>query len=577
MFLITSELKNLFLTALTNALGKNAEGTDPQIQPASRPEYGDFQANFALALAKKLGQPPRTIAENVSRALPQNNLIDRFEISGPGFVNIHLNTTTLAKTLDDFDATNCKSDKPETIIIDYGGANIAKEMHVGHLRSLMIGDAMTRYLMFRGHNVLRRNHLGDWGTQFGMLIEYLFAEKITKLDDYTISDLNQLYQQAKKRFDDDEEFAVKARKRVVALQKHEKQTYGYWQKLVEVSEVHFEQVYELLGVLLEREDNYGESVYNDMLEPLVDDLLKRKIAVIDRDAVVVFLSGEPGFTGDSPPQIIRKADGGYLYATTDIAAVKHRVDKDKASRLIYVNDARQIQHFAMLEATCHKAGYLPDDVQLQHMPFGTILGKDGKPFKTRSGKSIPLQSLIDEALKRAEDIITKKNPDIDETIRNEIAKKVGIGALKYADLANERIKDYVFDWDKMLAFDGNTAPYVQNAYVRIQAIFRRGEVSQSDLSPFRIILEHQHERLLALKLFEYYTVIENLERDLPLHKLCRYLFELASLFHQFYENCPVLSAPLPATKNSRLKLCYFVADCLEQGLELLGIETVDRM
>jgi arginyl-tRNA synthetase len=447
---------------------------------------------------------------------------------------------------------------------------------VGHIRSTVIGDALARVMGLQGHEVLRRNHLGDWGTQFGMLVEHVSELGWTPGVPHEIGDLNALYRAAKARFDADGDFADRSRKRVVALQAGDAATVALWQELVKESKHHFATVYETLGVLLNDDDYFGESYYNDMLVPTTEELLASGVAVVSDGAVCVFPAGFTGPEGKPIPLIVRKQDGGFGYDTTDLAALRHRARDMGAKRLVYVTDSRQKQHFAMVFEGGRMAGWLAAGVRAEHVPFGTILGDDGKPFKTRSGDTVRLQDLLAEALERAYAIVAQKSPELPEAEKRAIAQAVGIGAIKYADLVNDRIKDYVFSWDRMLAFDGNTAPYLQNAYVRIMSIFRKAGITPAQAAG-AITVATPEEWALALRLLAFGDTVDQVARSLEPHRLCTWLYELAAAFHHFYERCPVANAGDAALRSSRLALCALVAASLKRGLGLLGIGTVDRM
>jgi len=572
---IKNTLTNLFKTAIHSAFGLDI---DPFIQLAGRPEFGDYQANFALRLAKQLQKKPIDIAKSVIEALPSQSIFQKLEPSGPGFINITLTDDFLEHHLqqlitDDRLGVN-KVSTPQTTVVDYGGANVAKEMHVGHLRSAIIGDAIVRLLDFTGHKVIRQNHLGDWGTQFGMLIEYLIDIGWQPNQLHSYSDLNTLYRKAKQRFDEDANFADRARSRVVTLQSGEETSRAIWQQLVDESKHHFHLVYKKLGILLTEADASGESFYNDMLTDLVKDLEERNIASIDAGALVIFLDGFVDPDGKPLPFLIRKSDGGYLYATTDLAAIKYRIGKLNARRVIYVVDARQKQHFSMLFAAANKANWVHENTQLEHVAYGAVLGENHKPFKTRSGEAVKLNDLLDEAEKRAAEVISQKHPELAPEELSQIARTVGIGALKYADLRGDKIKDYVFSWEKMLAFDGNTAPYLQNAYVRIFSIFRKGNIDLATVKQEAIHLSAPIEHTLSIKISEFPDVIDSITQNLNLHSLCDYLYDLAGTFHRFYEHCPVLNDP---NSNSRLLLCDLTARTLKSGLSLLGINVSEKM
>jgi len=564
--------------AIASSLGQEHRNADPILRPAD-PRFGDLQANLAMALGKKLGKKPRDVAQDIVEKLDAPQLIAKADVAGPGFINLTLSQEALdqyAKAMLQNASLGIEAANPtQHVIVDYSSPNVAKEMHVGHLRSTVIGDAIVRILEAQGHDVIRRNHIGDWGTQFGMLIEHLndTGESPTE----QASNLTAFYQQAKQRFDSDEDFQTRARQRVVKLQKGDDETNAAHAAIIEGSSNYFSSIYQRLGVKLSKEDIRGESYYNNKLANIVEQLSQQGLLQESEGAKVVYPDGFVDREGDPMPMIVQKSDGGFLYATTDLAAARYRMEQEQANRIIYVTDSRQSQHFAMVFQTLKQANWASDDIRLDHVVFGTVLGPDRKPFKTREGGIVRLIDLIDEADKRAEKIIAEKNPDLPEDQRKDVAHKLGIGALKYADLASDRIKDYVFDWERMLAFDGNTAPYLVNAYVRIQSIFRKGERAFDDIQIDQLRIEAPQEKQLALKLMQYADVVRQVADSLEPHRLCTFLYELASSYHSFYEHCPVLIAPDEATRESRLALSHLVARTLEHGLSLLAIETVDRM
>jgi arginyl-tRNA synthetase len=563
-----------FQTAIEKAFGAEHAGADPMIRPS---QHADYQANVALGLAKKLGRKPRDVAAEIVAALGDDPAIDALEIAGPGFVNIRVKSEFLSEELRGAGSGSLglePASPPDTVVIDYSSPNVAKEMHVGHLRSTIIGDALARVLEALGHRVIRQNHLGDWGTPFGMLIEHLL-DSGGEAAGRSVSDLNAFYQAARKKFDEDPAFAERARKRVVMLQAGDADTLKLWNELVDASKRYFGSVYGLLGVTLGDADVAGESLYNPMLAGTIADLEKLGLAVESEGAVCVF---PPGFTGrdEQPlPLIIRKQDGGYGYATTDLAAIRYRVSQLGASRIIYVVGAPQAQHLAMVFATAKLAGWLTEPAKAEHVAFGSVLGADKKMFKTRAGETIRLIDLLEEAISRAAKIVAEKNPELDAETREKIARAVGIGAVKYADLSSDRIKDYVFDWDRMLAFDGNTAPYLQYAHARIRSIFRKAEADVP--APDVISIAAPEERRLAMQLLALPSVVQEVSSTLSPHKLCGYLYELATAFSTFYESCPVLKAPTDAERASRLALSDLTARVLARGLGLLGIDAPDRM
>lgn len=581
-----SELKNRLQLAIQKSFGDEYRDTDPLLRATQDPKFGDFQANVAMSLAKALKRKPRDIAETICANAQLDDLCDAPEIAGPGFINLRVLPTAIAKqllTLADNHRLAIENDPhSQTVVVDYSGPNVAKEMHVGHLRSTIIGDAIAKVLEFLGHKVIRQNHLGDWGTQFGMLIEHLIDSGWKLETGKSIGDLNVLYQEAKKRFDADEDFAERARQRVVALQGGDAETRALWQALVSASRQYFSTVYGRLDVSLQDEDARGESSYNDALQNTIEELAQKRLTQKDQGATVVYL---PDFVGrdDKPlPLIVQKSDGGYLYATTDLACLRYRIRQLHADRVIYVTDARQSQHFAMVFKTAELAGWLDHNVSLEHVPFGSVLGEDGKPFKTRSGEIVRLIELIEEAERRALKVVSDKNPDLDDQQQHEVAKTVGVGAIKYADLSSDRVKDYVFAWDRMLAMEGNTAPYLQYAYTRVQSIFRKGveQLETMDISQLHtthIEIQEPIEKQLALKLFQLESILSQVAERLEPHRLCNYLFELATQFSSFYEACPVLKADTDTSRNTRLLLCELTARTIKLGLNLLGIRVLEKM
>lgn len=572
-----------FATAIEAVYGNEFSDIDPMISVTNNPDFGDYQANLAMSLAKKLGDKPRNIANAIVDKLSLEEVCEKVEVAGPGFINLYLRQSFIDKQVQAMAEDKLLGLKlaalAQTVVVDYSAPNVAKEMHVGHLRSTVIGDAIVRVLMAQGHRVIRQNHMGDWGTQFGMLIEYLIDTgwREDKADE-TISDLERRYQEAKQRFDLDVDFSERARKRVVALQGGDEYTLKLWRYLVNESIGHFTQVYRRLGVLLVEADNCPESFYNPRLPGIVDSLQQIGLLELSEGAAVIFLDGFKDREDKPLPMIVRKGDGGYLYATTDLAAVRYRTEELQAERVVYVTDARQSQHFAMLFAAVRRAGWARQAVRLDHVPFGTVLGANRKPFKTREGGTIKLTDLLDEAESRTAAVIDKKNPNLSEAERSEVARIISIAALKYADLSNDRIKDYVFDWDRMLALDGNTAPYLQNAYVRILSIFRKGQIERLAIDKRAIQIQAPAEKTLALKLLQYPAAMEAVAEKLEPHRLCTYLYELAACFHSFYESCPILKEDVGEDlRNSRLALCDLSAHVIHHGLGLLGIETVEHM
>jgi len=577
-------LADRFSTAIAAAFGDEHTLIDPLIRPSANPKFGDYQANVAMSLAKQLGQKPRDVAQAIASNLQIADLVDKTDIAGPGFINLTIKPDILSGQLrsmagDDHLGID-RAGQPQTIVVDYSSPNVAKQMHVGHLRSTVIGDAIARLLAVQGHSVIRQNHLGDWGTQFGMLIERLVldqseAEAVKTV--HAFEDLEAFYIEAKQHFDSDPDFMRRSRERVVKLQSGDDVTLKLWDRLVKASTDRFGAIYQRLGVLLTGDDIRGESFFNDRLASVATDLEQAGVLCASDGAAVVFPDGFHDRDGRPLPLIVRKSDGGYLYATTDLAAARYRISELGADRIIYVTDARQSQHFSMVFATLRRVGWAPDNVRLEHVVFGTIMGKDKRPFKTREGGTVKLVDLLDEAEQRAEAVIAQKNPGLSADQQAVIAHAVGIGAIKYADLSSDRIKDYVFDWDRMLAMEGNTAPYLQNAYVRIRSIFRKGQIEPALINADSIAIAEPAERAVAIKLLQLPGVVAAVADSLEPHRLCTYLYELASMFHQFYENCPVLNAADPTIRDSRLAICDLVARTLSCGLDLLGIEVVEQM
>jgi len=562
--------------AIVRTYGAEHADVDPLVRPTQDPRFGDFQANVAMSLAKRLGKKPRDVADALVAAIDVRGLAATPTIAGPGFVNFRLDDPLVGRLVGHAAADPRlglpATREPIAVVVDYSGPNVAKDMHVGHLRSTVIGDAIARTLAFQGHGVTRQNHVGDWGTQFGMLIEWL-VEQGRSLDDDTL-DLTACYREASARDAADPAFAERARRRVVALQSGDPESRRIWAHLVEVSARRFQAVYDQLDVALGTTDIRGESFYNDRLAAVVADLRAAGLARESEGALCVFPEGFKTKDGAPLPLIVQKGDGGYLYATTDLAALRYRVGDLGARRLVYVTDARQRQHFQMVFATARAAGWAPPDVVLEHVPFGSVLGEDGKPFRTRAGETVGLAALLDEAETRARAIVAEKNADLDPGEQARVAHAVGIGAIKYADLASDRVKDYVFSWDRMLAMEGNTAPYLQYAYARIRSIFRKAGTDHAPPAP--ILLAEPAERALALTLLAFDGVVDAVGRTLEPHRLCGHLYDVAVAFSTFYEACPVLPAE-PPLRASRLVLADLTGRTLAQGLELLGIRVVERM
>ena len=518
------------------------------LQPAKNAEFGDFQINGVMGAAKKLKQNPRELAQKVANELSGKGAFASAEVAGAGFVNLRLSPEFLAEQLSDSLKTTPPA-QPQTVVIDYSSPNLAKEMHVGHLRSSIIGDSIARVLEHLGHHVIRQNHVGDWGTQFGMLVAYLVEQQKDNAA-FELSDLEQFYRAAKVRFDEDPAFADTAREYVVKLQGGDETVLALWRQFVETSLQHAEHVYQMLGLKLQRADVAGESSYNDDLPVVVAELSQKGLAVESDGAKVVFLDEFKNKDGEPAAFIVQKQGGGFLYSTTDLATMRHRVNNLHATRLLYVVDTRQDLHFKQLFTTSRKAGWLPKNVSAEFIGFGTMMGKDNKPFKTRSGDTVKLVDLLDEAVERATRLVREKNPELSDEQAAHIGRVVGIGAVKYADLSKNRTSDYVFDWDNMLSFEGNTAPYLQYAYTRVQSVFRRaGEWNESAALQLNEPLEQQ----LAVELLKFEDVLS-----------------------RFYEACPILKAE-GAARDTRLQLAKLTGETLKTGLALLGIDVLDVM
>jgi len=537
-----------------NARIEAVTGVDPELRPATRPQFGHYQSNVALRLANSEGKPPREIAGLIIAKLEVADLCEPPEIAGPGFINFRLRTEILAQAVTD-QLTDPRvgvpqTSQPQTVVIDYSAPNVAKQMHVGHLRSTVIGDCLRRVLSGLGDHVIAQNHIGDWGTQFGMLVEQILDEGID-VSTLTLPEAEALYARASAHFRTDQEFAGRARRRVVALQSGDEQTREIWRQLINVSLAGFNESYARLGVLLTDDDLAGESAYNDVLPEVVAELEQSGITVIDDGALCVFVDGF------AAPMIVRKSDGGFGYSATDLAAIRHRVRDLHANRIIYVVDARQSDHFDLVFAVARKAGFLPDDVTTEHVAFGTVLGTDGKPFKTRDGTTVTLNTLLDAAEEQA-------------------APPVALAAIKYADLSNALNKDYVFDVGRMVQTTGNTGPYLQYAHARVTQVLRkataRGYGEQSKV----LVLEEPAEQTLALLLTRFGDTVDEVGRTLQPHRLCSYLYELSGALAIFYEQCPVLQSS-GAVRDSRLALCLATKRVLVSGLTMLGIEPLERM
>ncbi|EBG1721305.1 arginine--tRNA ligase [Salmonella enterica] len=553
---------------------------EPQVRQSAKVQFGDYQANGMMAVAKKLGMAPRQLAEQVLTHMDLSGIASKVEIAGPGFINIFLEPAFLAEQVQQAlasDRLGVSQPTRQTIVVDYSAPNVAKEMHVGHLRSTIIGDAAVRTLEFLGHHVIRANHVGDWGTQFGMLIAWLEKQQQENAGDMALADLEGFYRDAKKHYDEDEAFAERARNYVVKLQSGDAYFREMWRKLVDITMTQNQITYDRLNVTLTRDDVMGESLYNPMLPGIVADLKAKGLAVESEGATVVFLDEFKNKEGDPMGVIIQKKDGGYLYTTTDIACAKYRYETLHADRVLYYIDSRQHQHLMQAWTIVRKAGYVPDSVPLEHHMFGMMLGKDGKPFKTRAGGTVKLADLLDEALERARRLVAEKNPDMPADELEKLANAVGIGAVKYADLSKNRTTDYIFDWDNMLAFEGNTAPYMQYAYTRVLSVFRKADIDEQALASAPVIISEDREAQLAARLLQFEETLTVVAREGTPHVMCAYLYDVAGLFSGFYEHCPILSAENDAVRNSRLKLAQLTAKTLKLGLDTLGIETVERM
>jgi arginyl-tRNA synthetase len=557
------------------ALVAGTADVDPVVRPSDR---ADAQANGALPLAKQLSRNPRDVAADVLAAVDLTGVATA-EIAGPGFINLTVDDAFLSATLAGIAADErlgIAAQPAKRVVVDYSAPNVAKQMHIGHLRTTAIGDALVRMLDFLGHDVVRENHIGDWGRPFGIHIENLIERGVLDSDELDISTLDQNYKEATERFATDPEFAERARARVVLLQSRDPETIAIWNRLVESTEEFWTDLYGKLGVLLTNDDIVGESFYDPLLPQVVDRLAAAGLLVQSDGADVVF---PPGFTnreGEPLPLIVRTGAGAYTYATSDLACVIDRVERVKADLMVYVVGAPQALHLSMVFAASAMAGWLQAPAEAVHVAFGQVLGPDRKMFRSRSGDPVNFIDVVDEAIERGQAAVSDRNPDLTDEERRTIGHNVGIGALKYADLSTDRVRDYVFDWDRMLSFDGNTAPYLQYAHTRICSIFRKAGIDRSSLSPDVIQVAEPQERALAVRLLGYEAaVLETIERYSP-HRLCTFLFELASDYTTFYEHCPVLKAE-PAVRDSRLALSDLAARVLAHGLGLLGIDAPDHM
>lgn len=581
-------MKNLISKLLASAVSSlQSQGVLPDdLQPSIQVEiardktHGDFASNLAMTLAKAAGMKPRDLAEQLIAALPEHAAISGVSIAGPGFINFFQDRQWLAAKLDcaltDPRLAIALAQPAQRVVVDYSSPNLAKEMHVGHLRSTIIGDAVVRVLEHLGHEVVRQNHVGDWGTQFGMLLAYLEEQSVDA--EAELADLENFYRQAKQRFDQSPGFADRARERVVQLQAGDSACLALWERFNRISLGHCQAVYERLGVSLTPADVRGESAYNDKLASVVDTLQAKGLLTESQGARCVFLDEFKNAEGNPLPVIIQKAGGGYLYATSDLAAMRYRYEQLHADRVLYFVDQRQALHFQQVFAVARLAGFVPDNMQLEHMGFGTMNGADGRPFKTRDGGTVKLVDLLDEAEARAHHLVSQKNPQLDPQELRQIARAVGIGAVKYADLSKHRSSDYNFNFELMLSFEGNTAPYLMYAYTRVASVFRkvaRSMNSVENLGPMQ--LQQPAEVELAAHLAQFAETLEYVAREGTPHVLCHYLYELAGRFSGFYEHCPILAADQPAQRDSRLRLAAMTGRTLRQGLTLLGIDTLERM
>ncbi len=551
---------------------------DPVVRSSDR---ADAQANGALPLAKELGRPPRDVAQAVLDAVDLSG-VGTGELAGPGLINLTFHPAFIAEQIAAAAADERLGVRPSAparkVLIDYSAPNVAKEMHVGHVRSTLIGDSLVRLAEFVGHTVVRENHIGDWGTPFGMLIEHVLdLDESGAMAELSVGDLDGFYKQARKKFDESEEFQERARQRVVALQSLEPETLRLWKLLVDESTRYFNAAYQRLGVLLTDDDLMGESAYNPLLQGVLDRLRAQGLLEVSDGADVVFPPGYTNRDGDPLPLIVRKGTGGFNYATSDLACVIDRVERIGAEVVLYVVGAPQAQHLQMVFAVARMAGWVPESTELTHVAFGSVLGSDRRMLRSRSGDAVKLSELLDEAVLRAGAAVAEKNPDLSADERAAVAEMVGVGAIKYADLSNDRIKDYMFDFDRMLAFEGNTAPYLQYAHARIRSIFRRAEIDPASVRGVTPVLGEPQERALALQLLGFDGAVQSTIDGWSPHRLCTYLFELASAFTSFYEACPVLKAPDDATRSSRLALADLTARVLACGLSLLGISAPDQM
>lgn len=562
--------------AIEAAFGPDYAGSDPVLRPS---QFADLQSNAALALAKRLGMPPRQVADRIVGALDISDVCRAVEVSGPGFVNLTVGEAWIGEAVTAMAADprlGVPLEAAQVVPVDYSAPNVAKQMHVGHLRTTVVGDALVRTLDYLGHDVVRQNHVGDWGTPFGMLIEHLLDVGEGSAEAALVeTDPNAFYQAARSAFDSDPEFADRARARVVALQAGDPDTLRLWTELLEMSKRYFRRIYAALDVTLTDADLAGESTYNAALADICDELEQAGIAVVSDGALCVFLDGFIGREGRPVPLIVRKSDGGYGYATTDLATIRHRVRDLDAERILYVVGAPQRLHLQMVFATARLAGWLPEDVEVVHVQIGNVLGPDKKLLRTREGSAPSLMSLVEDAVTKAREVVDESRPDLPEAIRASIAPQVGVGAVKYADLSVAHDSEYVFDLDRMVSLTGNTGPYLQYAVARVRSIFRAAGLDM-DAAYGPVTIEEPSERALALTLLEFGATVSSVGRDLAPHRLCGHVFDVAQAFSAFYESCPVLSSN-GTTRSSRLGLCAATGRVLTTGLRLLGIAAPEQM
>jgi len=564
---IKSELSKIIENALKNA---DIQADEIVISDATKPEFGDYQYNGVMKLAKILKQNPRQIANNVVEHIDTTGMVSKVEVAGPGFINIWLDNTWLSEQttamLDDTRVGVGQVEKAQKVVVDYSGPNMAKQMHVGHLRSSIIGDTLATLLEFLGDDVIRQNHIGDWGTQFGMLIAHL-EEKGADGTATELKDLEQFYKNAKVRFDESEDFANKAREYVVKIQGGDEYCLALWQSFINASLGHCEEVYEQLNVNLTREDVRAESFYNNQLPQVIATLKEKNISTVSNGAECVFLGD------DETPIIVQKGDGGYLYATTDLAALNFRDKELEADRICYVVDARQSQHFKQVFSIAKQAGMVKEEVALEHIGFGTMMDKSGKPFKTRDGGTIKLVDLLDEAIVRAKETIRDRDTHSAEVL-DSVAKSIGIGAVKYADLSISRESNYIFNLEKMISFEGNTSLYMQYAYARIQSILRKHDAEVTG----NILVGDEIEHRLALMLLKFEDTLTKAAKEATPHTITSYLYDVVTVFMKFYELNPILRDDIDTqTRMSRLQLATLTGNVIEKGLSILGIEVVDKI